>query len=239
MKNKTRFLLPLLMLCTTAMPVTAHAEADDLVELQQKLGDEWRLIKSDRRQNIKSWVKQEDGKAYRSFKVEATLQGTVASFVRTVLDVENYHKWYWEVIKARTLRKLSPTDYHIYVHHRAPHGVPDRDVTILLHIDAQTAGNSSLTVTVKALQKILPPTAGLVRMQAEDLTIRVTPVGPNTLHIESEGYIDPGGKVPNWAINFVQRSAPYSNMVGLQRMMKADSGKHATPLPFPISEFYE
>ena len=70
-----------------SLPALAAAdEEDDLDALQQKLTNEWYLVKNDRRHNIKSWVKQEDGKRYRSFKVEAVLQGSMESCVRILLD---------------------------------------------------------------------------------------------------------------------------------------------------------
>jgi hypothetical protein len=42
----------------------------------------------------------------------------------------------------------------------------------------------------------------------------------NQTHEEVEGYIDPGGDIPAWAINAVQRQAPYYTVIGLQRMVK-------------------
>ena len=43
-----------------------------------------------------------------------------------------------------------------------------------------------------------------------------------------EGYIDPGGVIPSWTINFVQRSAPYTSMLGLARMVQLPYYREAT-----------
>ena len=70
------------------------------------------------------------------------------------------------------------------------------------------------------------------------MTVKFTPMTGNKVQVEAEGYIDPGGRVPTWAINFIQRSAPYSVMVGLQRMMRLDEYQKAkTPLPFTVYEW--
>ena len=37
--------------------------------------------------------------------------------------------------------------------------------------------------------------------------------------LEAEGYIDPGGSSPAWAVNFVQGKGPYANMIGMGRML--------------------
>ena len=137
--------LSMLLLATVlplTVPAVAHAvEDDDLDALQDKLTNEWRLVRHDRMRNIKTWVKQEDGKRFRSFKAEAALDGTVEAYVRVLLDFDNYRKWYWEVLDAKILKKKSDTEYQFYIKHRAPHGVPNRDVPGVLTLEPQTRDN--------------------------------------------------------------------------------------------------
>ena len=92
----TTYLCMLLLagLLPLTLPAAARAD-DDLDALQDKLTNEWRLVRNDRMRNIKTWVKQEDGKRFRSFKAEATLDGTLEAYVRVLLDFDNYKKWYW------------------------------------------------------------------------------------------------------------------------------------------------
>jgi hypothetical protein len=185
---------------------------------------------------IRTWIKQEDDKQYRSFKVEAMLDGDVETFSKVLVDADNFSKWYWEVLESKLLKRVSATEYYLYLKHRAPIGQPDRDVILHAVFEPQTALDRSLTLTVKAAPNYLPHKPKLVRMPAEDMTVRVTPQDNGKLLLEAEGYVDPGGNVPNWAINFIQRSAPYSIMLGLQRMMKHPD--YATRLksnpPFPV-----
>jgi hypothetical protein len=236
-----KFRLLAALVCASALAVTApvvHAadDDDDLSQLQQRLGNEWFLVKNDRLRNIKTWIKQEDGKRFRSFKVEATLDGTIASFVHILLDFDNYQKWYWEVLDSKLVRKTSATEYVMYIKHRAPYGVPNRDTYNRISIEPQTA-NRTLTVRVKAIPEFGPEAPPLIRMLAEDMTVRLTPNGANSITIEAEGYVDPGGKAPNWATNFIQRSAPYSIIIGLQRMLGHQQyAARKEPLPFPVYE---
>ena len=218
------------------VPAVAHAvEDDDLDALQDKLTNEWRLVRHDRMRNIKTWVKQEDGKRFRSFKAEAALDGTVEAYVRVLLDFDNYRKWYWEVLDARILKKKSDTEYQFYIKHRAPHGVPNRDVPGVLTLEPQTRDNRTLVVRVKAYPDLIPEAPPLVRMKAEDMIIRISPLAGNRVFVEAEGYVDPGGRVPGWANNFIQRAAPYSILVGFHRMMENPEYRESkTPLPFPV-----
>ncbi|HEX5277871.1 MAG TPA: hypothetical protein VFW42_09405 [Fluviicoccus sp.] len=240
-QTRLRGLTACLLALTLAWPAAVMAADDDeggLDELQTRLGNEWVPVKNDRRRGIKTWVKQEDGKRYRSFKVEATLKGRLDDFVRTVLDFDNYPKWYWEVMDVKLLRRISATEYQLYIKHRAPHSVPNRDVPALLRIEPQSETRRVLTVTVRAIPELVPERPPFIRMKAEDMTIRVTPVGRETLLVEAEGYVDPGGKAPNWAINFIQRSAPYMIVLGVQRVM--ETGEFSKQkIPFPVFEFGE
>jgi hypothetical protein len=222
-------------LSLVAIVPTAYAATDDLDELQGKLGNEWVIVKNDQRRNIKTWAKQEDGKRYRSFKVEAILDSTVEVGARVLLDAENYTKWYWEVFESKMLKQVSPTEYYIYLKHRAPVSLPDRDVILHATVILQKNPSDTLILNVKAAPDYISEKPPLIRMPAEDMIVRVTPLPNNKVQLYAEGYVDPGGRVPTWANNYIQRNAPYSILVGLLRMMTSDTYRKAkTPLPFKV-----
>lgn len=228
-------MLLLAALLPLTIPTAAHAEGDDLDALQDKLTNEWRLVRNDRMRSIKTWVKQEDGKRFRSFKAEATLDGTLEAYVRVLLDFDNYKKWYWEVLEAKILHKVSATEYQFYIKHRAPYGVPNRDVPGVLKLEPQSRENRTFVIRVKAFPDLIPEAPPLVRMKAEDMLIRLTPLAGNRVFVEAEGYVDPGGRVPGWANNYIQRAAPYSILVGFLRMMEnKEYLEDKRPLPFPV-----
>ena len=69
------------------------------------------------------------------------------------------------------------------------------------------------------------------------MTVKWTPTGKNKVHGVVEGFIDPGGISPSWAVNYVQRQAPYLTALSFQRMVKLmeNSDSKAEPA-FPIME---
>ncbi len=66
----------LLAVLMAGSPILAWAADDDggLDELQTRFGSEWRQIRHDAKRNITTWMRQEDGKTFRSFKVQAELK---------------------------------------------------------------------------------------------------------------------------------------------------------------------
>jgi hypothetical protein len=232
-----RFLCLLLLLSTVFRAPLVQAE-EDLGELRTQLGNEWQLTRHDQRRHIKTYARLEDGKRYRSFRVEAELNTRVETLARVVLDVDNYTKWFWHTRESRLLKQVSPTEFIVYMVHNAPAGLPDRDTILRGVLEPQTRSKSHLIMRVSAVPDYIPKRNSLVRMPAEEISVKLSPIAANKVLLEVEGYFDPGGTVPVWAANFVQRSAPYSVMLGLQRMVDNDHyALDKTPLPFNVYEW--
>lgn len=227
----------LLALMLTVLPaVMAHAESDiDELRSSDVLTNEWRLVKYDKLRNIKAFVKREDGKKIRSFRVEAVIDAPMEAVARVGFDIDNYKRWYWQLLDAKLLKKVSDREYIYYLVHNAPVGNPDRDVILRAVVEPYTAQKGYALVRINALPEYLPLRPPLVRMQAEDMVVKYTPLGKNKTLFENEGYIDPGGNAPSWTVNFIQRQAPYAAVVGMLRMVQLPEYLDAdTPLPYRI-----
>ena len=229
-----RFLAIFWALLLVVLSHTAYAE-DDIDDLRTKLGHEWMLMKNDRLRNIKTYARLEDGKQYRSFKIEAVLDSSVESLTRVLLDFDSYTKWYWKTRESRLVKQTSGTEFVIYMVHEAPYGLPDRDAVLHGIVEPQTKNKRYVTLRVNALPDFMAEKPPLVRMPAQDMLVKFHPLPKGKVQLEAEGYFDAGGTVPVWAANFVQRSAPYSVILGLQRMVERDEyRKGKKSLPFPV-----
>lgn len=220
------------------IPLWGYSDESDLAELQTPLGQNWQVVRNDQLRHIKTYARLEDGKRYRSFKVEAQLGVNVDTVARLMLDFEGYNKWYWSVRESHLLKQISPTEYYIYMVHNAPYGMPDRDVILHAVIEPQTLSKRYAMLHVSAIPNYLPLKPPFVRMTAEEMSIRFTPLANNRLQLETEGYLEPGGTAPSWAANFIQRSAPYSVILGMMRMLeKNEYTRGDTPLPFRVYRY--
>jgi hypothetical protein len=236
-----KFSQGLVVLCIAILLSINNAVAagdSDFENLRSPLGREWVLTKNDRLRNIKTYVRLEDGKQFRSFKVEAVFEASMQTISNVLLDFNNYTKWYWETRESRLLQQKSSTDFIVYIVHKAPQGLPDRDVILHGVIEPQTSTKRSLVLKVVALPDYLPAKPPLVRMPAEDISIKFSPLPNGKIQAEAEGYFDAGGAAPVWATNFVQRIAPYSVVRNLQRMLLRDEYRNSKQPPlFPMYDY--
>lgn len=209
----------------TALAVSpVWADNDDFRELQDNpatSANDWRPLKIDRIRNIRTYSKLEDGKSIRSFRVLARLNAPMEKVAWLHFDADNIKRWFWETTDSRLLKKVSSTEIYYYQVFHSPLGIPDRDVVVHLTMEPYTTRKGYLLIRMEAAPTYLPPKPGMVRILAQNMVFKLKPLerGDGT-DLEMEGYIDPGGGVPGWAINYVQRSAPYVSFVGLQRMLQ-------------------
>ena len=205
-----------LSLCSiTSVPTVYALEALKDVRVERDKS-EWQLVKNDVTRNIKTYIREGDAKRI-NFKIDAVIEGTLEAVARVHFDINNIKHWYWETLDSRLLQKVSSTEYYYYMQYNAPVTMPDRDAILHAKIEPYSAKKGYMQLSIKAVPDYLPPQGNLVHVQEQDMTVKFTPIAKDKVRLEAEGFVDPGGIAPTWAMNFIQRNAPYSTMLGLQR----------------------
>ena len=217
---------------------TVFAARDELDELRESgiAANEWQLIRNDKRHNIMQYVKRDLGKSLRSFKIEYEVDGTLDTISRVTFDFPSYKRWYYQIKEARVLKKVSDREFYYYQVYRTPL-VPDRDVIIHAVIEPYTVKKGFMGLKINAVPDYMPAKSGLVRMAAHEIVFKFTPVGEGKTKLEFDGYIDPSGVSPAWAINYYQRKSPYISVIGMQRMLlRPEYRETKEPMPFTYKE---
>ncbi len=226
-----------LSLCSiTSVPTVYALEALKDVRVERDKS-EWQLVKNDVTRNIKTYIREGDAKRI-NFKIDAVIEGTLEAVARVHFDINNIKHWYWETLDSRLLQKVSSTEYYYYMQYNAPVTMPDRDAILHAKIEPYSAKKGYMQLSIKSVPDYLPPQGNLVRVQEQDMTVKFTPIAKDKVRLEAEGFVDPGGIAPTWAMNFIQRNAPYSTMLGLQRRvtMAAHNGTLNEPSQFIYAE---
>lgn len=226
-------ILALLMLVGATQ---VSANLDDLRDVSPE-DNGWKLQKKDSRHKIKVYIKNEEGQKIRSFKVEAVIDAPIETLLRVQSDVDNYMRWYFATTEVKFLKKVSNREFYFYVVHDAPIGLPDRDVILRTVIEPMNKKQPYVQLKMTSVPDYMPIRPPYERMVAENYIVRYTPLSKTQTLREVEGFINPGGSSPAWAINFVQGKGPYTNMMGIRRMATLPQYKDSKePLPY---EFFE
>lgn len=225
------------LLTSFASISSVYAIEGDLKDLRPEVNKkEWQLVKNDTTRSIKTYIREGDGKRI-NFKVDAMIEGSLENVARVHFDVDNIKHWYWETLDSRLLKKVSSTEYYYYMQYNAPVTMPDCDAILHAVIEPYTVKKGYMQLSIRAVPDYLPAQANLVRVQEQDMIVKFTPVGKEKVHLEAEGFVDPGGIAPTLAMNFVQRNAPYSTMLGLQRRVNMTAATaQAEPAQFIYAE---
>ena len=196
----------------------------------------WLLVRDDAVHNIKAYAKQEDEKKFRTFRVEALMDAPLETVARVQFDVDNIKKWFWSTSESKLLKKVSDREFYYYQVYRTPL-VPDRDVIIHAVIEPYTVKKGFMGLKINAVPDYMPDKSGLVRMAAHEIVFKFTPVGEDKTKLEFDGYIDPSGVSPAWAINYYQRKSPYISVIGMQRMLlRPEYRDTKEPMPYSYKE---
>lgn len=214
----------------------AYSEEETIKSSKAPVTNGWLLIKDDAMHNIKAYAKQEDEKKFRTFRVEALMDAPLETVARVQFDVDNIKKWFWSTSESKLLKKVSDREFYYYQVYRTPL-VPDRDVIIHAVIEPYTVKKGFMGLKINAVPDYMPDKSGLVRMAAHEIVFKFTPVGEDKTKLEFDGYIDPSGVSPAWAINYYQRKSPYISVIGMQRMLlRPEYRDTKEPMPFTYKE---
>lgn len=238
MKIKISALVLLIPMLMSGFAVNAAAAEDEDTAKASKAQsvNGWLLVRDDAIHNIKAYAKQEDEKKFRTFRVEALMDASLETVARVQFDVDNIKKWFWSTSDSHLLKKVSDREFYYYQVYRTPL-VPDRDVIIHAVVEPYTVKKGFMGLKLNAVPDYMPAKSGLVRMAAHEINLKFTPVGNDKTKLEFEGYIDPSGVSPAWAINYYQRKSPYISVVGMQRMLQKTEYKDSKePMPFTYKE---
>jgi len=192
---------------------------DELDDLRAVNKNEWRLLKNDQRQKIKIWTKNEDDKPIRSFKVESVMDAPMSTLLRLAADIPGLSNWFFLMKSAKVIKHISEREVIAYVVFDAPMGLPNRDLIVRISNVPMSSKQPYVLYKWEALPDYLPLKPPLIRMVAANFTAKYTRLNDSQTALDTEGYFNPGGNDPTWAVNFMQTRAPYTSLLGLRRAL--------------------
>jgi START domain len=181
----------------------------------QKKNGGWEL-KSDK-DGMKVYYKKNDG--IYELKLTTSIKTSLTGIAQLFNEVENYSRWGYKVSESKLLHKVSDTEMYYYVKLDFPWPMDDRDLIMHTNLE-QDPKTHVLTSKSKAAPDYIPENKGVVRIKEADTKWTLHPGSGGWLYIEYELFSDPGGSIPDWAVNLAIDIGPMETIKSLRNMLK-------------------
>lgn len=214
----------LLTLLIGMMPVSSHAETA------------WQAAGN--KNDIRVWKRPVAGSPFVEFRAETTVSSTLSALLNLFYDLEAAPRWLDGTRRVLALRRDDEKhEYILLIETDMPWPLQDRDAVLQGHWqqDPQT-----LTIALRgqSMEDVLPINPRYIRNNIRnDWTFM--PLGKGKVKVIMAGHVDPGGNLPEWAVNMLIQESPLRTLANLKRIIadpKRQAEKHSSVIE-PAADF--
>lgn len=192
---------------------------------------DWALKKNEN--GIAVYTRSASGFDLKEIRVVNKVKSSLSGIVALLFDTKNYPAWMAGCKETRILKTISNHELYNYQVTDLPWPVTDRDVVTHFKLE-QNAVTGIVTITKTAAPQFIPANEGYVRVRYLQAKYTLTPLSSDSVQIEMELQVDPGGSIPAWLINANIVSAPFKSteqMIKRLPMYKSASCSFIKELP--------
>ena len=172
--------------------------------------------KIDDKDGIVVYRRDVSGSDLIAFKGEGVVAAPLARVASVIFDTSRATEWIDSLVEARVIRRVSDAEYLEYDHFAMPLMLKDRDFVTTNHMEYDPA-RRMLTIRLRAVTDPAAPPTSYVRgiVISSNFVLTSTPDGKGT-RVVGDVHCDPGGAIPKWVVNFVQKDWPRNTMKALR-----------------------
>ena len=174
--------------------------------------------------NSGSWVLQKkengiivytrtiEGSPIKEVRVVNKVKSSLAGMVALLLDTRNYTNWIYACTESHSIKVVSPQEIYNYQVTDFPWPVSDRDLICNFKV-SQDSSTKIVSFTKIGIPGYLPEKTPYVRIKNFESKYRLAPLRKDSVIVELEMRVDPGGDIPKWLINANIVMAPYKSTI--------------------------
>jgi len=182
-------------------------------------GQTWNFIKE--KDGIRIYTRKEGGNSLKSFMGVADIHAPVEKVYNLIGNVKNVDWWDKNLREITILYYEKEKRSQYYLVYKAPWPVADRDLCVDAKITTDPV-TGVRTVVARPLLNVVPLKPNLVRITNYWQRWIVEPRDKGVVHVTLEGFVDPGGSVPDWIYNMVITDTPLKIMRGIKQRLEKD-----------------
>jgi hypothetical protein len=151
------------------------------------------------------------------FKATGNLRGTMSEYVSVILDTDEHPDWAPRCLETRNIDKINDKELIIYAVYAGVWPTSDRDYAARVYV---TSAPDMSTVRVDIERVELPDTAPVVTERVHIPHLKSSwifeQINQNFTRVELRAYVDPGGWIPAWLVNWGYLKIPYQFLKNLE-----------------------
>lgn len=152
-------------------------------------------------------------------KLTTSIKTPLSGIVHLLDDVDKYTVWGYKISEARLIKRISPTEIIYYSRIDFPWPMSDRDVVLRTTVE-QDLQNNAVTSSSVAVAGWAPEVKDVIRLKKANTRWTVIPGANGWMYVEYYLYSDPGGNLPDWAINLAIDVGPRETIKRMREILK-------------------
>ena len=176
----------------------------------------WKLAKE--KNGIKVFLASVENSKFKSIRVQAVMEGSIAKLVNILCDVNKMPEWIYKNKKSYILKQLTSGNFIYYNETVLPWPASNRDAIIHLIIYPDSV-HHILRVNALSEPKFIAEINGIVRIPYSKASWYVVETG-NKITIDYTFEVNPGGSLPAWLVNMMADKGPYESFEKLMVKLK-------------------
>lgn len=190
----------------------------------QSKNTEWKLKKEV--DDLQIFVRKSATSDIKEIKVRYLANASLSNIVAVLKDVAAFPEWIFNCTEARVLERLSDTETIYYSRIAFPFPMNDRD--FVAHSKLwQDAVTKEVFAKVTGDYHYMPIQAKVIRLPKLLINWHITPLTSTQTRIEYHLVSDPGGGIPDWAVNMAIDKGPINSMKNFKSMLSKSKYRNA------------
>ena len=176
---------------------------------------EWTLEKDE--QGIQVYTRPVPGWTVRQFRGVVEIDARMESLLALLDDNESCPRWIHNCIASELLERSDPYRKYSYIQNKAPWPVKKRDAILFT---ATTVTDDFVEIVGIAKPDYRPHERKFVRIPRQEVRWALTAMENGYIQVIFESKFDPGGSVPDWAVNRTLIDTPFNTLRAMRLVVQ-------------------
>jgi hypothetical protein len=185
---------------------------------------DWQLKKN--KNGIKVYTKTSENSPIKEVKCITNFNSTLSGLVAFIKDIPAHTQYIYKCKSAFVIRHVNDTNLYYYHETETPWPVVNRYGVINYKI-YQNKNTKQITINSVGVLGIYPKQNNKVEVEKLIGYWIFTPLSNGTVNGEYYLFLNPGGEIPSWIINFFVTDGPYLTILKMKDLLMTKTYQQA------------